>query len=193
MPQMPRAAPPGQAGDVSVGNDDVSGAIRIQLRSGQAFSSKNTTPREGNGPRLWTPWQMLRNVDDQVVDALLADAKTIGDKTVGTLLDTENAGEEAGDTLATAAMATDDKSVGALVDADTADGKAAGTLADPDTTDKALPPTQIPSPTTAELLPALLAATAAYDEEIAASADAKTAKMRSSKGAPPYSQALKTQ
>jgi hypothetical protein len=39
----------------------------------------------------------------------------------------------------------------------------------------------------------LLAATAAYDEEIAASADAKTAKKQSGKGAAPYLQPFKTQ
>jgi hypothetical protein len=46
---------------------------------------------------------MLRNADDQAVDALLADAKTVGGKAVGALVDTESADDQVGDTLVTAA------------------------------------------------------------------------------------------
>jgi hypothetical protein len=49
---MPRVAPTryeGQAGEVSVGNDDVSGASRIQLRFGRESSSKSTTRGKAHG------------------------------------------------------------------------------------------------------------------------------------------------
>jgi hypothetical protein len=117
--------------------------------------------------RLLSPWQMLRNADDKAVHTLLVDAKTVDDKAVGALADTENADDQAGDTLATAAKTTDDKAVsalvvtktadgkavGALVDADTADEKAIGALADADTADDKAgdAPLQMPIPPTAKL------------------------------------------
>jgi hypothetical protein len=127
---------------------------------------------------------MLRNADGKAVDALLVDAKTVDDKAVGARVDADTA---------------DEKAIGALGDADTADDKAGDA------------PSQMPIPPGSAKLcrpgrcqarqrqsyywhgTVLLVAMAADDEEIAALADAKTAKKRSCERAALYSQALKDQ